>query len=76
VEDLRVEMSATLSQYRDFIASPIWRDIETEIRVWLTGLHAQLEVTTEPCELYRLQGRAQALQEVLQLPSTFIDALS
>lgn len=46
-----------------------WAEVEQHLRNELASVNAQL-AKADPPELYRLQGRAQQLHELLVLPDT------
>lgn len=46
-----------------------WREVEAHLRTELASINVKL-AKADPPELYRLQGRAQALNELLVLPDT------
>lgn len=70
-----VEITATYEQYQDFLASLVWRDLRTEINCWLAVIRGSLGSSDEPRELFRMQGRLEACENVLELPTNLLAIL-
>ena len=69
-------LRSTAAQFSEFLESTIWADLRDELEVWLEGVRDGLEDTGMPVEdLYRNQGRAEAVRYVLSLPETIRDTL-
>jgi hypothetical protein len=75
VSERHVKLRASAEHYREFLRSPVWEDIQQEVTAWMEDARDGLEQASEPKELYRLQGIAQAHREFLRLPETFLEAL-
>ena len=63
---------ASYQQYKDFIASVLWTDMQVEIRAWIDDIHGYLENETDIQEIYRFQGRLQACKQLLTLPERIL----
>jgi len=60
-------MSAAL--WREFRNSSVWYELKKELNVWLENVRDHLESSaTDENELYRNQGRADAVRYLLGLP--------
>lgn len=67
------ELSATYSEYRDFIESNVWGDIHKELVMWIESLRDELEFE-EGQEIKKIQGRISALKEVLEFPHRILSS--
>jgi len=75
-EDYDVDFSSTAGQFEEFLNSTIWTDMKSELHVWLEGVRDGLEDTeSDEKDLYRNQGRADAVRYLLSLPETIRDHL-
>ena len=70
----RREFLASYQQYKDFISSVIWQDMQIELQEWIDDLHNSLEQEVPP-EVYRYQGRVQACKQFLNLPQRILAVL-
>jgi hypothetical protein len=70
-----VEIQGTYDQYQDFTNSVVWNDIRKEIETWMEIIKNTLGSSDVPMELYRMQGRLQALESVLSLPVDMMSLL-
>lgn len=68
------EFKANLSQYKAFIQTNIWKDLEITLSAWLTNIRNDLENLSGD-ELLKHQGRAQAIRTMLQLPTVIIEGM-
>lgn len=63
---------STSRQVEDFIKfSPIWRDMQTELKIWLDEIHSRLENLDgdfSSRELDRLGGSAEAIRNLQNFP--------
>ena len=66
------ENLASYQQYKDFVASVLWTDMQVEIRAWIDDIHGYLENETDIQEIYRFQGRLQACKQLLTLPERIL----
>lgn len=70
------KIRSTAGQFTEFLESTIWADVKGELDIWLEGVRDGLEDTNLGVEdLYRNQGRAEAVRYVLSLPETIRDML-
>jgi len=77
MEEYEVIMQSSASQFNEFLEGSVWTDIKSELNVWLEGVRNGLEnPETDEKELYRNQGRAEAVRYVLSLPETIRDAIA
>lgn len=75
-ESDEVIIRSSLGQFREFLESTVWTDIQRELSIWLEGVRDGLEnIETDEKDLYRNQGRAEAVRYVLTLPETIKDSL-
>jgi hypothetical protein len=74
--DKDVELRSFSGQFSEFLESTIWADMRAELGIWLEGVRDGLEdpEATER-DLFRNQGRAEAIRYVLSLPETIRDTL-
>jgi len=63
------------SDFRNFLASNIWRDLSNEMTAWMSDIREQLEITAEIDTIRRLQGNVEAVHRFLDLPQTLLDIL-
>ena len=69
-------LRSTANQFSEFLESTIWADLKDELEVWREGVRDGLEDTSLPIEeVYRNQGRAEAVRYALSLPETIRDTL-
>jgi hypothetical protein len=76
---LRVaDFHGSSAQYKDFMESFIWRDIENELRAWKKDIRDALEDPDRQFDartLYSLQGSAEAVGRMLMLPQVIMETL-
>lgn len=70
-----VEITATYEQYKDFLTSLVWRDMKTEIICWMDVIKGSLGSNDEPRELFRMQGRLEVCENVIELPDNMLALL-
>lgn len=68
------EIKGSLTQYEEFVRTTIWADFVGELGSWLEAIRDSLESTEDVDEIRLLQGNAQGLRKVLQLPTNIIEA--
>jgi hypothetical protein len=67
---------STAAQFNDFIDGFIWQDMKDELDIWLNGVRDGLEDTeADEKDLYRNQGRADAIRYFKSLPLVMRDGL-
>ena len=71
----RREFQASYQQYKDFVASNLWVDLQAELHSWIDDLHDYLENETNEPEMYRFQGRLQACRQLLTLPDRIMGGM-
>ena len=71
-EDVDYKLVSTVQQVEDFIKfSPIWKDMQMELKIWLSELHMLLENLDGELshrELDRLGGSAEAVRNLSNFP--------
>ena len=68
----RREFIASYQQYKDFLQSSLWTDLQGEIQAWIDDIHGYLESETDIQEVYRFQGRLQSCRQLLALPERIL----
>lgn len=67
---------STLQQVEDFIKfHPVWRDIQMELKIWLSEIHMQLENLDGELShraLDRLGGSAEAIRNLSNFPDILL----
>ena len=73
-EEIVVRSSA--GQFQEFLESTVWGDLENELTEWLDGARDGLEdADAGEKDLYRNQGRAEAIRRMMTLPEVMRDSL-
>jgi len=71
-----VELKSSAAAFEEFLKSTIWADIRAELDIWLEGVRDGLEDTeSDEKDLFRNQGRAEAIRYVMSLPETIKDTI-
>ena len=70
-----VQITAMYEQWTNFLSSAVWQDMQAEINYWLNTVRASLGSNDEPRELFRMQGRLEACENVLELPNNMLEIL-
>ena len=70
-----VQVTATYEQWQDFLTSAIWLDMKTEIACWAEMIRGSLGNSDKPRELFRMQGRLEVCENVLELPNNMLAIL-
>ena len=68
-------MRSSANHLKDFLESVMWQDIEEELDGWIEGAQEQLESCNDTTEMFRFQGRIQAVRDMLILPSNMLDTM-
>ena len=68
-------MKATKQQVKDFVEGFVWQDIKEILEDWIDGIKTEVFAADDIDEVRRYQGRMEALEYFLALPSTLIEAL-
>lgn len=68
-------MESSLDEMRDFLYSQIWRDINSELLIWLEDIRTKLEIEESHDEMCRFQGRAEVVRRLARLPEDMISIL-
>jgi len=53
----------------------MWQDIEEELDGWIEGAQEQLESCNDTTEMFRFQGRIQAVRDMLILPNNMLETI-
>ena len=64
---------AGYNAHKAFLISLVWKDLSSEVSVWLEEIRDTLETLDDSAEYYRLQGCAKACRYFLGLPQSIID---
>lgn len=74
--DEEIEVRSSPGDFDRFIEGTIWYDIKNELAMWLDGARDGLEDTeASEKEMYRNQGRADAVRRMMMLPEVMRDSL-
>uniref|UniRef100_A0A6H1ZGX1 Uncharacterized protein n=1 Tax=viral metagenome TaxID=1070528 RepID=A0A6H1ZGX1_9ZZZZ len=75
-EDYEENFVSSSNQFEEFLSSTVWTDIKGELNIWLEGVRDGLEDTdSDEKDLFRNQGRAEAVRYLLSLPETIRDTI-
>ena len=66
---------ASYQQYKDFVSSVLWLDLQAEIKTWIEDINGYLEYESDIQEIYRFQGRLQSCKQLLYLPERILSTL-
>ncbi len=66
----------TINGYERFLRSAIWRDMTEELKVWKQLIESEYRDAKNMEEVARIQGRAEAIEEMESLPNRLLDALN
>ena len=67
-------MRSSQKMFEEFLKSAVWMDIEEAIRDWIEGVKGDALAAPDIDEVRRCQGRAEAMQYVLGLPQSLMEA--
>jgi len=70
-----VEYKSSLSEMDHFISGHVYEDMVSDFEDWMAGAREKLESITDIDELWRCQGRIQAMKDVLLWAENFRDIL-
>lgn len=68
-------MRSRAIHFKEFLEGVVWQDMQDELVAWIDGAQEQLNVCSDDKEIYRFQGRLQAMKEVLGMPSGLLNIL-
>ena len=75
-KDIDYKPVSTVQQVEDFIKfHPVWKDMQMEMKIWLSELHMQLENLDGELshrDLDRLGGSAEAIRNLSNFPEILI----
>lgn len=57
----------------EFIKSSLWKKMEEELNSWISDLVEIQDSSNDEKELYRCQGRKEAIKNMLNLPNVLLD---
>ena len=60
------EFKSSLHELDFFLGSHVWDDMQNDFEQWLEGVRDQMEASDSERDLWRCQGRAEAMRYVLQ----------
>lgn len=69
------ELSATYDEHVALLNSLAWRDLSSEVRIWLDDIRSKLETEDDISEIKRFQGIAEACRHFINLPQSIVDTL-
>lgn len=76
MEDEEIVLRSSPGDFERFIEGTIWYDIKNELSEWLDSARDGLEDTeASEKEMYRNQGRADAVRRMMLLPEIMRDSL-
>jgi L-serine deaminase len=73
-DSVEVEVTAAHEDYQKFLSSSVWSDMKRELEILSEMVDIALRTQDVP-EIYRMQGRAEALEEALHLPERLMALL-
>ena len=75
-EELEESLKSSVGQFDEFLEGTVWADMKRELHIWLEGVRDGLEdKESDEKDLFRNQGRAEAIRYVMSLPETIKDQL-
>ena len=60
-----MDYKSSLNEYDRFLSSHIYEDMMADFEDWLDGARDKMENSTDIAEVWRCQGRIQAMRDVL-----------
>lgn len=66
------EFKSNAFHFRDFLESVVWKDLQTELEAAKQRLFELLSTEENTVEIYRLQGRIDALDVFSNMPSEIL----
>ena len=60
-----MDYKSSLNEYDRFLGSHLYEDMEADFSDWLDGARDKMENSTDINEVWRCQGRIQAMRDVL-----------
>lgn len=73
--EAKAELLSSLDEAQLFLNSRIWRDLRGELTSWIDMLHVDLEGQSSVDEIRWIQGRIQAIREVMVLPQRLCEEI-
>lgn len=70
-----MEPKAAPHEYRAFLDSRVWQDIKAEMEEMRRGVRDSLETVSEQAEIFRFQGRAEVLRDLVSLPRVMLESI-
>jgi hypothetical protein len=70
-----VDYRSSLHEIDFFLGSHVWDDMRDDFEYWLEGVRDDLENCNSIEEIYRCQGRAEAVRRMLKWPENLRDIL-
>jgi len=68
-------IQSSIAKFEEFVESQIWKDLKSELIVWKEDIQSIQDNVSDEKELFRCQGRKEAINNFLVLPETIIDYL-
>ena len=69
------EVRGTIHQYEEFLQNVVWKDFITYIDMMREAVRDELETCADQQEMFRFQGRAEALRDIRIVPEQILEAL-
>jgi hypothetical protein len=63
-----VEFNLNPRDFEEFFIHPVWLWLKSELEVIRKNVRDRMEEEKKPNELFRCQGRAQAIRDILLMP--------
>jgi hypothetical protein len=70
-----VDFKSTIDSILEFTKGTIWSDMKSELSAWMKDVQEIQDSTGDEKELFRCQGRKEAVNNFLALPEIIIDFL-
>jgi hypothetical protein len=70
-----VEYKSSVNEIDRFIGSHVYEDMILDFEDWILGAREKIEAVTDVDEMWRCQGRIQAMKDVLMWAENFRDIL-
>lgn len=68
------KIKGTIYGYEKFLKSPVWKDMKTEMEIWLAMARSEYREAKNMEEVAKIQGREEAIEWLMQLPEILLEA--
>jgi hypothetical protein len=69
------DYKSSVHEMNFFLGGHVWDDMQNDFEQWLEGVRDQMEQSDSERDLWRCQGRAEAMRFVLQWADNILDIL-